>query len=502
MLSIMSFIYCNMIIDKNDFKGIYKKVRQHYEYGADTVMCRPQCDKNDLHFCIGDDEQLFYHEQSDAYGYEAISVRALYEIMALIDKGKVPAREWVPEKEPLFYKSPFHHHWIDVGSMMEERELVNSLHWRMKKADWHYDYSDDHSEWRRGLQEIEQIKMDLLLLSKWDTGRQTAGKLWDLYVPAYTIPKPDFLTLKLPNMDEKALSFNENQLKRTGFAEAWTPTLKAQMEQGLPEIKHPFKKEYDGDRVEATLHLKKSTTSDFYFLNKFDLQLQKEGQANAIKQTFYLTQRNKGGEEENGSKQRLENKYTLKEGYNLLAGRPVFKDLVNQEGHAYQAWVKLNFKNTQNNGNYEMKQYHTNYGFDLEKTLNHYPIKELANPQYKQSLVDSLQRGNLQKATFVGPDGKEEKLLISPNITFGSLNVFDQNKQRMPTETLVEKQYIGKELAEKLTERVNQQQQQRIQAPPQQKPEQTPKQEVKKNQSLKQEKETPVKKQTRKHKIQ
>jgi hypothetical protein len=303
-------------------------------------------------------------------------------------------------------------------------------------------------------------------------------------------------------MDEKALSFNENQLKRTGFAEAFTPELRAKMEQGLPEIKHLFRKEYDGDRVEATLHLKKSATSDFYFLNKFDLQLQKEGQANAVKQTFYLTKRNKGNEAEDGSKQRLENKYTLKEGYNLLAGRPVFKDLVSQEGKEYQAWVKLNLKNVQNNGNFELKQYHTNYGFDLEKTLNNYPIKELANPQYKQSLVDSLQRGNLQKATFVGPDGKEVKLLISPNITFGSLNVYDQNKQRMPTETLVEKEYIGKELAEKLTERVNQQQQQKVQTPPQQKPEQTPKQEVKKNQSLKQEKETPVKKQTRKHKIQ
>jgi hypothetical protein len=303
-------------------------------------------------------------------------------------------------------------------------------------------------------------------------------------------------------MDEKALSFNENQLKRTGFAEAFTPELRAKMEQGLPEIKHPFKKEYDGDRVEATLHLKKSATSDFYFLNKFDLQLQKEGQANAIRQTFYLTQRNKGNEEDHGSKQRLENKYTLKEGYNLLAGRPVFKDMVSQEGKEYQAWVKLNFKNTQNNGNFELKQYHTNYGFDLEKTLNNYPIKELANPQYKQSLMDSLQRGNLQKATFVGPDGKEEKLFISPNVTFGSLNVYDQNKQRMPTETLVEKQYIGKELAEKLTERVTQQQQQKIQPPAQQKPEQTPKQEVKKKQTLKPEKEAPVKKPRQKQKLQ
>jgi len=303
-------------------------------------------------------------------------------------------------------------------------------------------------------------------------------------------------------MAERAMTFNENQLKRTGFAEAFTPELKLQMERGLPEIAHPFKKEYDGDRVEATLHLKKSATTDFYFLNKFDLRLQKEGQANAIAQTFYLTQRKPAQEAEDGSPQRLENKYTLKEAYNLLAGRPVFKDLVNQEGHEYQAWVKLNFKNTMNNGNYEMKQYHTNYGFDLEKTLGHYPIKELTNPQYKESLMDSLHRGNLQKATFVGPDGKEEKLYISPNITFGSLNVFDQNKQRLPTETLVEKQYIGKELAEKLAERVSQQEQQKIQPTQKQEPEQTPKQEVKKKQTQKVEKEAPVKKQRQKQKIQ
>jgi hypothetical protein len=490
-----------MIIDKEDFRDILKKVREHYEYGADTVMSKPMCDKDDLHFCIGDDEQLFYHEQPDAYAYEAHSVRALYEMMALIDKGKVPAREWLPEKESLYNMHYPFKQWIDLGSMMEERHLAHRLRSEMKKADWHYDYADDHGDWKRGLRQIEEIKKDLLLLSKWETGREAAGHLWDLYVPAYTIMKPDFLTLKLPTMDEKALSFNETQLKRTGFAEAFTPDLQAKMAQGLPEIKQPFVKQYEGDEVKALLHLKKSATSDFYFLNKFDLELQKEGQANAIKQTFYLTQRSKVGEEENGTKQKLENKYTLKEGYNLLAGRPVFKDLVNQEGQEYQAWVKLNFKNTLNNGNFEMKQYHTNYGFDLEKTLGNYPIKELTNPQYKESLVDSLQRGNLQKATFVGKDGKEEKMYVSPNITFGSLNVYDQNKQRVPTETLVEKQFIGKELAEKLTERVNQQQQ-KVQTPQQQKPEQAPKQEVKKNQTLKQqEKETPVKKQTRRQKI-
>ncbi|HRP55031.1 hypothetical protein [Agriterribacter sp.] len=218
----------------------------------------------------------------------------------------------------------------------------------------------------------------------------------------------------------------------------------------MPLIQHEFKKNYDGDQVTANLHLKKSATSDYYFLNKFDLQLQKDGRTDSVKQTYYITSRKVAGNgEENGEqKAKQDIKYTLKEGYNLLDGRPVYKNLVSKEGNEYEAWNKLNFKKKLDNGNFEMKQYTKNYGFDLENVLSKYPIKELANEQYKQSLIDSLHRGNLQKATFVGSDGSEEKLYISPSITLGALNVYDQNKERIPTEQLVEKQYIGKELAE------------------------------------------------------
>jgi hypothetical protein len=187
--------------------------------------------------------------------------------------------------------------------------------------------------------------------------------------------------------------------------------------------------------------------------------LQKEGVVNTVKQTFYLTKKLAGEDGgESGQKSRLENKYTLKEAYNLLAGRPVFKDLVSNEGKQYAAWVKLNFKNQLDNGNYEMKQFTANYGFDLEATLKHYPIKELLNATYKQALTDSLNRGNLQKVTFVSGEGKEEKLYISPHITTGALAVYDANKQRMTTETLVEKGYIGQELADGLKQQFSQSQ--------------------------------------------
>ena len=308
-------------------------------------------------------------------------------------------------------------------------------------------------------------------------------------------------------MDQNAARFNENQLKRSGFAEAITPDLKEKMLAGVPVIEHRFGKKYGEDSVEAVLHLKKSASSDYYFLNKFELQLQKEGHAEAVRQTFYISRRKDAEPAEAGLLQKQqENRYTLKEAYNLLAGRPVFKQLVDKEGQEYEAWVKLNFKNKLDNGNFEMKQYHKNYGFELENVLSRYPIRELINQQYRDSLIESLQRGNLQKVTFTGKDGAEEKLYISPNITLGAINVFDQNSQRLSTEKLLEKGYIGSELAGELTRRMTQEQRPDQKLQPEQKLVPEIKQEQQKGLQQKNEHKQEIgsieKKPTRKQKIQ
>ncbi len=252
---------------------------------------------------------------------------------------------------------------------------------------------------------------------------------------------------KINGMDEKSLAHNEGQFKRVGFGEAFTPDVVARMGNGEPLIQHSFTKEYDGDKVNALLYLKKSPTSDYYFLNKYDLELQKEGQANSIKQTFHVSQNRKQVNEGETTKREF---FTLKEGYNLLAGRPVYKDMVNKEGIEYKAWNKINPQKVLPNNNHEVKQYNDNYGFNLENVLRHYSISEMANEKYKKSLMDSVERGNLQKATFVGSDGSTEKLYVSPSITTGSLNVYSLDKKRVELDTLVEKQYISKELGERL----------------------------------------------------
>jgi hypothetical protein len=90
----------------------------------------------------------------------------------------------------------------------------------------------------------------------------------------------------------------------------------------------------------------------------------------------------------------------------------------------------MDFKETDKNGNYHLKHFHSNYGFDLEKELVKHPIKELTNEQNKKGLLESLQKGNRQSVVFI-KDGNEQKVFIEANPRFKTINVYDHNMQRI-----------------------------------------------------------------------
>jgi hypothetical protein len=121
---------------------------------------------------------------------------------------------------------------------------------------------------------------------------------------------------------------------------------------------------------------------------------------------------------------------TAKEAYNLLNGRAVNKDLTNQEGEKYNAWLQIDWNQKDNNGNHKFKMIHEAYGFKLDQVLAKHPIKELNEPVTKDRLMQSLERGNLHQVTFQKGD-KEEKMLIEANPQFKSLNVFDGNLKKV-----------------------------------------------------------------------
>ncbi len=216
-------------------------------------------------------------------------------------------------------------------------------------------------------------------------------------------------------MNEKNFDYLKDQVMYTGFGEALEGELRQNMEQQKTEFKLQHDAFYGECRVGAELNFRKSEQSDLYFFNSYKVNLQKEGSEESLEQTFYI---NKG------------NNITLKEAYNLMEGRSVNKDLTNREGETYNAWVQLDFKNTDTRGNFMLNHYHENYGFDLEAALSKHPIKELSTPKYKDDLINSLKKGNIQSATFI-KDGTETKQFVEANPQFKTVTVYDSNLKRL-----------------------------------------------------------------------
>ncbi|QKJ30297.1 hypothetical protein HQ865_11160 [Mucilaginibacter mali] len=219
-------------------------------------------------------------------------------------------------------------------------------------------------------------------------------------------------------MKPENYEYLKNQVKNAGFGEALDNDLKAKMESNEPTFQLVHPQQFGSDKVEATLNFRRADQNDTYYFNKYEVAIvQPEGsKLPAPKQTFYVGK---------------DNNYSLDEGYNLLSHRFVNKDLVNATGEAYNSWVKLNFKETESNGNFKMQHFGEKWGFDLQKALDKYPlIKELSNEADRNNLVASFKKGNAAEVTLI-QNGEEKKGTVVVNAYSRSVNVADENNVRV-----------------------------------------------------------------------
>lgn len=216
-------------------------------------------------------------------------------------------------------------------------------------------------------------------------------------------------------MNTKNFEYLRDQVKYTGFGEGLENELKEQILTGKPSFSLNFDASYQDDFVQAKLNFDRSKETDMYFFNSYQVELHKEGKQEPLKQQFYV---------------HFGNTVTMKEAYNLMGGRSVHKELLNKESESYKAWLQLDFKETDTQGNFKIKHYHENYGYDLEKELAKHEIKELQHPIYKQELIESLKKGNLQSVN-IEAEGQEIKHFIEANPQYKTVNLYDVNLKKI-----------------------------------------------------------------------
>lgn len=234
-------------------------------------------------------------------------------------------------------------------------------------------------------------------------------------------------------MNEDNFEFLQNNIKYMGFSENLNEQLEKNLKQGKDDFELSYKTEINKKPFEATLKFGKADNSDMYFFNNYKATLERSN-GQKVDQTFYL---NKG------------KGVTAKEAFNMLDGRAVHKQLTNKDNEPYKAWLQLDFKNKDKHDNFEVKQYHENYGYDLKAELKKYGIAELNDDTKEKSLMQSLQRGNVQSVS-IDKDGTAQKMFVEANPQFKAITLYDSQMNRVQKENieqfLAEKQGNGKDM--------------------------------------------------------
>lgn len=225
--------------------------------------------------------------------------------------------------------------------------------------------------------------------------------------------------LKTDVMNEKNLEYLKDNLKYMGFGESLADGLEVQIKAGAPDFQLTFEAEINKKPFAALLNFRKSDNTDMYFFNSYHASLQRSN-GDIMDQAFYL---NKG------------KGVTVKEAYNLLEGRAVQKEMVNKEGQTYKAWLQIDFEKRDKNNNYEVKQFHEAYGYDLKEALSRFPIRDMKEPDLRDILLASLQKGNLQAVAFE-KDGGAVRMFVEANPQYKTVNLFDSELKRVTKEAL------------------------------------------------------------------
>jgi hypothetical protein len=188
---------------------------------------------------------------------------------------------------------------------------------------------------------------------------------------------------------ENNYEFLVRDLKYLGF----DSTLNADLKEMLATEADSFELEYRGDvqeePIEAVLYFHRPSPEGYFFFSKYILS------ASGRKHSFFVF-KGRG--------------VTVKEGFNLLNGRAVFKQRVAKNGQTYNEWIDLDLTIREDNG-FKPRIYPESYGFDLSALIDSLMIDTPTANWDRSMLVRSLEKGNLQTA-FIRQDGMQRKVYI------------------------------------------------------------------------------------------
>lgn len=259
-----------------------------------------------------------------------------------------------------------------------------------------------------------------------------SGEILKIYLKEGSLPKTRILTIneikfnnQNPNIMETQQEFDQvqylkSQLKYLGFGES--EKLHKDLEKGINSKKQQFEIETISDKtlpdnkVDFTLKFNKTERGGVFF-NSYNAKLTNE-KSEEISHNFPVNR---------------ESTFTAKEAVNLLEGRTVKIEFINPKTEQQEpAFVKFNFDEPKTEkGNYEFQNFYKNYGVDTAKIVEKSKLI-FDKPEWKESTIKSLEKGNIVKVKFELDDKVVEgKAVLNPQ--YKNLSLYDQDMNRINT---------------------------------------------------------------------
>ncbi|WP_051259696.1 hypothetical protein [Epilithonimonas tenax] len=314
---------------------------------------------------------------------------------------------------------------MEFGTTNGDYSLTN------KQLDQIPDVLDGHD-----LSKNDKYALAFGLLEKSEYGESyeilISGEILKIYLEEDSLPKNRILTIneikfnnQNPNIMEtqkehEPSQYPKFQLKYLGFGEG--EQLHKDLENGINapekefEIKTTSDKTMPGNEMEFTLKFNKIENGSV-FMNFYNAKLTKEN-GDVISHNFPVNR---------------VNTFTAKEAVNLLEGRTVKIEFHNPKTEKIEpAFAKLNFNESKTEkGNYNFQNFYKNYGVDTAQIVEKSKLI-FDKPEWKESTIKSLEKGNIVKVKFELDDKViEGKAVLNPQ--YKNMNLYDSDMNRINT---------------------------------------------------------------------
>ena len=304
-------------------------------------------------------------------------------------------------------------------------------------------------------------------------------------------PKQDLMpvskTIKM-NINKTNLENLQAEMRALKFDDRLIEAMESEMAKGRPLFDLRAQVQIDRGQMDLTLRFKQSGSSEYYYLNRYELSTTNANPLEADKKYWVIADgknekdqtptksfvnvveaieyfKNTPGVKELAIGKSAADKFTLatrdkvkvdyvekdfkmayygtirtntfyvergkginfEQGVNLMLGRAVYRDdLVNRgTGESYKAWNTFEFIEAKDKyGNFKVKQYGENYGVDVIKELASYNIKELDDPKKEAHIISQLKDGHRPVVTVKDAEGVEQQMRIEAMPRYGNYNFY------------------------------------------------------------------------------